>query len=157
MVWAAAFAACWAEGKTVPECLYLARKAIQQARDWCPAEQTKDHRGRSDESVAMLREMLGEGEEVCPGCDGQGVTPGPPDGNWYDCPTCHGTGQPGEKRTLECPRCGGTSWGGGTDAGPRPWCNGCGEPQPGWTGQPGCESTYDVAMRRSAEIKAGKG
>jgi hypothetical protein len=33
-----------------------------------------------------------------------------------------------EKRV--CPNCGGTSWGGGTDADPRPWCNGCGEPQP---------------------------
>jgi len=31
-----------------------------------------------------------------------------------------------------CPKCGGESWGGGTDSDPRPWCNRCGETQPGW-------------------------
>ena len=38
-------------------------------------------------------------------------------------------------RTV-CRKCGGTSWGGGTDADPRPWCNKCNAPQPGWNGEP---------------------
>lgn len=53
------------------------------------------------------------------------------------CLTCFPDGDdptPENRRRnkLVCPKCGGTSWGGGTDANPRPWCNNCGEDQPGW-------------------------
>jgi hypothetical protein len=114
-IWAAAFVKRLAEYQDAFDAAEFAYKAVIAARGAATECGFAPDNIRHPEALAMLREMLGEGERCedcdgsgktghraypdCPTCDGQGVAPGPPDGNWYDCPTCHGTGQPGEKKS----------------------------------------------------------
>jgi hypothetical protein len=81
------------ETEAMAECLKVVADDIEEGRHLgaeapaCPECEGGDSSGR-----IWTIDNRGEnvGRDDCPTCDGQGVTPGPPDGNWYDCPTCHG-------------------------------------------------------------------
>jgi hypothetical protein len=100
-IWAAAVMEMMERG-------FDAYTAAERATEQVLALRAVDCDRLEPEAAAMLREMLGEGEEVpseeatCSNCAGGGEVyekERDPYKRWVTCPTCHGTGQPGEKKS----------------------------------------------------------
>lgn len=155
-IWAIGFGVGMMKAFGPAGCAAFGAVAVRHAREALAGDNI------ATEDLAMLREMLGEGEEVCPGCGGNPGECCPTCHKAGVVPTCHGTGQSSVDEAARqaayadhptCKRCGGRRVV-GSSPGPVETCPECkGTGCDGFCDFPGCPTCQPTAEASWDDIK----